>query len=75
MQRSTDYVCRVLIGTQSPLLLWRLGYRPTIWVLVNKGIYKFLGGVFSGNTCEEYARVHMVCFGSDIYQQYVYGVI
>ena len=29
-------------------LLKRLGYRPTIWVLENKGIFKFLGGVFPG---------------------------
>ena len=35
-------------GINDSWQLWRIyAYRPPIWVLENKGIYKFLGGVFS----------------------------
>ena len=43
-----------------------------IWVLENKGIYKLLGGVFSGNTREKCAGVYkgipMGYFGGYVYQ-------
>ena len=37
-------------------------YRPTIWVLENKGIYEFLGGVFFNNTDEKCTEVHQGIF-------------
>ena len=56
-----------------------IGYKPTIWVLENAGISKFLGGAFSCNTREKYAAVHkgipMVYFGNYVCRQYVYGVV
>ena len=60
-----------------------MGFRPTIWE--NIFFYKFLGGVFSGNTRKKCAGVYngipMVYFGGYVlyqqyvfmYQQYVYG--
>ena len=47
-----------------------LGIRPTIWE--NTFFYKFLGGVFSGNTCKECAGVYkgiipLVYFGGYTY--------
>ena len=38
----------------------RLGYRPTISVLKNIGIYKFLVDVFSYNIHEDCAGVHKI---------------
>ena len=54
-----------------------LGFRPTIWE--NIFFYKFLGGVFSGNTrrkcAEVYNGIPMVYFGGYVlYQQYVHSV-
>ena len=68
-----------LMPAASCQLLRKLGYRPTISILENNWIYKFLGGVFCGNTQEKcpgvYTGIPMVYFGCYMYQQYVYSVV
>ena len=76
----SHHLCQLAAVKKTRIQADNLGFgvKPTIWE--NIFFYKFLGGVFSGNTRKKGAGVYngipMVYFGGYVlYQQYVYSVV